>query len=460
MALDFSVKLGFAPTRRDIFSKQDALRQKAAILDMIGRYDVDVVDIDWLNDEGLLYDAHDAGAAARYFLDHDVDAVFAPHCNFGTEDAVARMAKTVGKPLLLWGPRDDRPLPDGLRTRDSQCGLFATSKVLQRFGAPFTYIENCALDAPVFNREFNQFLSAACVVKNFRGMRIGQIGTRPEGFWSVICNEGELLERLGVQTIPVTVSEIVLASEKLLSVDDPRLNKAVEQFKTRYQSECGGEALRKMAALKLAIADWAASRGVSAVAIQCWNALQSLTGVMPCVINGELTEEGLPVACETDVHGAISAVILQSAVRGRTPVFFADLTVRHPGNDNAELLWHCGPFPYTLKKPGSPARIAEHYLLDSRCPGAGEWEIRGGDITVCRFDGLGGEYRLLAREGAGVDGPVNRGTYVWVEFPDWPALERKFIEGPYIHHVACAHGQAAGELSMAARYLPGLRMDI
>ena len=24
--------------------------------------------------------------------------------------------------------------------------------------------------------------------------------------------------------------------------------------------------------------------------------------------------------------------------------FLADLTIRHPENENAELLWHCGPF--------------------------------------------------------------------------------------------------------------------
>lgn len=459
MALDYTVRLGYAPTRREIFSREDAQRQRSAILEKIKGYDVEILDIDWLNDEGLLYDSADAEAVARYFTVNGADAVFAPHCNFGTEDAVARMAKLVDRPLLLWGPRDDKPLPDGLRTRDSQCGLFATSKVLQRFGVPFTYIENCALDSPVFAREFDQFLSVCSIVKNFRGMRIGQIGTRPEGFWSVICDEGELLGRLGIQTIPISLPEIVQAMEELLAAGDKRVDGAVDQFRSRYEISCGEKAIRSMAALKFAISDWAESRKLSAVAIQCWNALQAMTGVMPCVINGELTEEGLPMACETDIHGAITSVILSSAVRGRTPIFFSDLTVRHPENDNAELLWHCGPFPYSLKEPGAPARIGDHYLLGSHSPGVGEWPIRGGDITVCRFDGIGGSYRLLSEEGVSVDGPVNRGTYVWVEFPDWPALERKFIEGPYIHHVACAHGKLSAVLDAATTYLQGITPD-
>ena len=29
--------------------------------------------------------------------------------------------------------------------------------------------------------------------------------------------------------------------------------------------------------------------------------------------------------------------------------FFGEFTVRHPEDPNAELLWHCGPFAYSLK---------------------------------------------------------------------------------------------------------------
>ena len=39
----------------------------------------------------------------------------------------------MGLPVLLWGPRDERPDENGVRLRDSQCGLFATGKVLRRF---------------------------------------------------------------------------------------------------------------------------------------------------------------------------------------------------------------------------------------------------------------------------------------------------------------------------------------
>ena len=39
-------------------------------------------------------------------------ALFMPHCNFGSEEVVGKLGKAIGKPFLLWGPRDQAP-PSG-----------------------------------------------------------------------------------------------------------------------------------------------------------------------------------------------------------------------------------------------------------------------------------------------------------------------------------------------------------
>jgi len=460
MAEKNNIKLGFAPTRRNVFSREDALKYRDMTRQKLIDMGVEMVDIDWLNEDGLLYDALDAEKAAKAFAERGVDAVFSPHCNFGTEDAVAKLAKKMAKPFLLWGPRDETPQPDGIRLRDSQCGLFATSKVLRRIGVPFTYIENCRVEAPVFEEGVKTFLAAANVVKAFKSMRIGQIDTRPQGFWTVMVNEGELLERFGIEVVPITLVELESMMKGILKEKQEFIGTEVERIKNRVS--CTGikdEHLKNIAAMKLAIKQWAQSEGLSAVAIQCWNAMQEMLGVMPCYVNSELTEESLPVACETDIHGAVSAVIAKAAMMDKTPVFFADVTVRHPQNDNAELLWHCGPFPYSLKKEGVTGRISEHYVLPTKCPGIAEWEIKGGDISICRFDGDNGEYSLFAAEGRGVEGPKTRGTYVWVEFKNWPEIERKLIMGPYIHHVAGIHGRIKRVIEEALYYLPEIKQD-
>ena len=117
-------------------------------------------------------------------------------------------------PVLLWGPLDERPDEKGIRLRDTQCGLFATGKVLRRFRVPFTYMTNCRLDDPVFERGIKDFLAVCNVVKTFRNIRILQIGPRPYDFWSTMCNEGELLEKFNIQLAPIPMPELTEAVAK------------------------------------------------------------------------------------------------------------------------------------------------------------------------------------------------------------------------------------------------------
>ncbi len=169
-------KLGYMPTRRTFFSKEDAGKFKGLIYKEIKEIipqNVRILDLEWLNDEGLLYDDQDAKKVADYFIQNEIDALFSPHCNFGTENAVAQVARRVQKPLLIWGPRDEAPLITGERLRDSQCGLFATSKVLQRYNVPFSYIVNSRVTDNVFKKGFVNFIRAANVVRYARNIRIG-----------------------------------------------------------------------------------------------------------------------------------------------------------------------------------------------------------------------------------------------------------------------------------------------
>ena len=46
--------------------------------------------------------------------------MFSQHCNFGTESAVAKVAKEIRKPFLIWGPREEAPPSDGSRLRYNQ----------------------------------------------------------------------------------------------------------------------------------------------------------------------------------------------------------------------------------------------------------------------------------------------------------------------------------------------------
>lgn len=448
------VKLGLAPTRRVIFSIEEAARQKRLIEARLKGFGIAFANIDEVNPEGLIFSRNHVEPALDVLRREKVDALFIPHVNFGTEDATARLARDLGKPVLLWGPRDAAPMPDGSRDRDTQCGLFATSKILRRMNVPFSYIVNSSPDSPVFERGVKNFVAAAAAVKAFRCARIGQVSTRPAAFCTMMVNEGELLERWGVEVVPATLSDILRSAQRILDGDDPAVAQQVVCVRSNFVGHADEEDFKKVAAFKLALSRWAEDADLDAIALQCWSALQLDFGIFPCFVHGLVTDEGVPIACETDIHGALASYMVQEAVARRTPIFFADLTVRHPTNENAELLWHCGPFPPSLAIPGKPKKISGHYMAGSKPPLAvGEWQVRGGDVTIARFDGDHGDYRLFLGHAAGTKGPFTRGTYLWVKVGNWPLWEQRLIEGPYVHHVICVHGHVAPALYEACRFL-------
>ena len=367
---------------------------------------------------------------------------------------MARLAKELNVPVLLWGPRDERPDEDGIRLRDSQCGLFATGKVLRRFRIPFTYLCNCRLEDEEFERGIRNFLAVCNVVKTFRKTRILQIGPRPFDFWSTMCNEGELLERFQIQLAPIPMPELT-AEIKRVREDKETIQEIMAYCRENFNVAINEEELEMVAALKAAMKALAKRYGCNAVAIQCWNALQSEIGIMPCAANSLLNEEGLPVVCETDIHGAITAIMCEAAGMDEARTFFADWTVRHPDNENGELLQHCGPWPLSC----AACKPTIGYPLAFSHPGAVEAQAKLGDMTLCRFDGDNGEYSLLLGNAKGIEGPYTKGTYVWVEVKNLKRLEAKIVEGPYIHHCVGIHKDVVPVLYEACKYL-GITPDL
>ena len=195
--------------------------------------------------------------------------------------------------------------------------------------------------------------------------------------------------------------------------------------------------------------------GCNAGAIQCWNALQGELGVMPCAANAMLNEIGIPMLCETDIHGAITALLVEAAALDGTRSFFADWTIRHPDIENGELLQHCGPWPISVAKE-TPKLT---YPLAFDYPGSLTAEAKHGDISLVRFDGDNGEYSLLLGNAKGVDGPAGMGTYLWVEVDNIKRLEAKIVEGPYIHHCVGIHKDVVPVLYEACKYI-GVAPDL
>lgn len=460
--LDYSLKIGLAPVRRwmpgkrtGIFNPEYAIRNKTRIIEYINQHfaseEVKFVALDFLNEEGLMYDVSHADMVAEFFKREKIDALFLINCNFGCEEASARLAKLLKKPVLIWAPQDTIFEEDGTRYTDAQCGLFAVSKQLQRLGIPFSHIENCRIEDEVFSKGFNEFLSVVCMLKNFNNLRIAQIGARPKPFNSVMYNEGELLEKFGIELVPVNLSLFVNKYNDILWAKATELDEQVLKIKDMYDAgELDDEQLKRMMAFKFLYSDIAREHNCQVVTTECWTAMLSAVNAMPCLAMSVLADDNLIVTCESDVLGAVSMALLSCAARGKSVPFFGEFTVRHPENKNAELLWHCGVFAYSLKKPGTKA------VINNLKPG---FRVKDGEYTMSRLDSYKGKYSLLTGEFVTTDGPHTFGTYVWAELDDYRKWEKKLIHGPYIHHMAEIEGRYAQVLKEFCNYVQEIEYD-
>jgi L-fucose isomerase-like protein len=440
-----------------VFSHEDALRQKAAILAKLDAWKVHYRTIDGVIPDGMVRDQKHVEPVVAHLRAQKVDALFIPHCNFGTEGAAAMIAKKLGVPTVMWAPRDEAPLEDGSRYRDSLCGMFATSKVLHKLGVPFTYIENCRVHEPPFQDGLMRFLAAANVVKAMQTMRIAQIGVRVDFFWTTIDNESELLQRFGIEVLPVDMADFL---------------RSVKTRAAKYGSDYANE----LAALSTAFADpsvlqspgtinnlairdelleLAQEHDIDAFSIKTFSSMQTELGVgVP--IGEMLAEERYPIAAESDIHGAVSSVMLEAAANVQEPSFFPEFTVRHPENDNAILLWHASG-PLSLRHPDDGKLECRPPWILKDLPGVSPvMRMKDGPLTVCRFDGERGEYVLGIGEGTTVDGPRTREVFAWMEVDDWPRWERRLMAGPYIHHCSAIYDHCADSLEEACRFIPGL----
>jgi len=449
--------LGLCPIGKFVFSNEDAVKYKELLRQRLDEWDVPFVDLEGVLEYGLVRDQAHVDIAVEHLRSENVECLFVPHCNFGTEGAVGMIAHKLGMPTLLWGPRDEAPLPDGRRLRDTLCGLFASSKVLHKLRVPFTYIENCRVDDPPLREGLDTFLRAVSAASALRqGVRIGHIGQRIDFFWTTIINESELLDMFNVEVLPLDMVDFIEAVRDRAEKGRAGYEKEVSELRKAivvegYEDE--GAFINVLAARDQMRA-LAGANGLDGLAVQEFTSLVDALGGYCCYAESCVANE-LAVGYESDIHGVITNILLQRASFGARAAYLADLTARHPENENAVLLWH-GAAPTSMCHPQETVRVGRHWILPSPLSGMTHFRMADGPLTVARFDGDGGEYSLVAGEGRTVEGPETLNNYAWMEVADWPAWERTFIEGPFIHHAGMIFGSFAKALEEACKYIPHL----
>ncbi len=465
--LSYKVKIGLVAMRRNTTDRprgtfltwysaeQRGKRFTEYIEKNFSSENVEFVDNKGIGIADLVFDNESAAQVIERFKAEKVDAVMIINCNFGNEEAAADIAKELGVPTLLWAPLDDEYYVDGMRPTDSQCGLFGVSRQFQRYHIPFSHLPCCRVESDEFKEGFDSFVRVACMVKNFKGLRIGQIGSRPSPFFSVIWNEGELMEKFGVRVIALNFAII----EQRMATADELYADEIKEYENYFLKgftldDLTPNYIHNMAKLAAVYKHLYEEFDLDVISAECWTATPVMfDGLAPCAVYGLLNDLGYMVSCESDMHCALTMVLLKSAALGKGKPLFGEFTVRHPENKNAELLWHCGPFPLSEKAESGIDSNAR--LVNQR-----EW-FRGkdGTYTVARMDQESGNYMILPLLCKTTEGPQTHGTYIWGEFNDLQAVEDRLLDGPYIHHFVEIMGDYRKEINEFCKYFPNLSVD-
>lgn len=459
--LNYNVKIGLVPMRRDCTPRPGAFNWEIAeargreivayIEEHYATENVTFADLKGVIPVETFYAESDVEKVAAHMRAEKVDALLMINANFGCEEAAALLAQEMNVPVMLWAPLDERFDADGMRYTDSQCGIFGISRQMQRYSIPFTFLNSCRVSEQKFAEGLDRFARVACMVKNFRGMRVGQVGMRPKIFCSVIFNEGELMQRFGLHIVPINNALVAKKFNKILQERDAELVEGEKLFLERYDvDDFTKPLLKRIYAFVLLFKELFEEYNLDAISSECWTSMEMACGVLPCSAYGFLLDEGYLVSCESDMHAAITMALLSCASFGKNPPFMGEFTVRHPQDENVELLWHCGPFPYSLHREGKkPVEYIQR-----------QWfEAKHSKYTVARFDQDDGKYMILNGTCESADGPFTNGTYVWGRFNDLDKWERRLIEGPYIHHMVEIEGDYTKEIEEFCKFVPHLKPD-
>ena len=344
--LDYKVKIGLVAMRRNATDRPRGTfltwysaeqRGKKFVVYIEKNFTTDkvsFVDYKGIGIEDLVFDDASAAEVFERFKNEKVDAVMIINCNFGNEEAAADIAKALGKPVLLWAPLDDEYYVDGMRPTDSQCGLFGVSRQMQRYRIPFSHLPCCRVESDEFKEGFESFVRVACMVKNFTGLRIGQLGARPAPFFSVIWNEGDLMEQFGIRIIPINFALVEQRMKAAPELYADEIAEYEKYFTYNYTlDELTPKYIKPMATLAAVYKHLFEEFKLDVISAECWTATPIMfDGLAPCAVYGLLNDLGYMVSCESDMHCAMAMTLLKCATLGEGKPLFGEFTVRLPEN--------------------------------------------------------------------------------------------------------------------------------
>jgi L-fucose isomerase-like protein len=306
----------------------------------------------------LVSDEDCAQEACRFFVANAVDLVVVATTAFPNGNIAFPFAR-LDIPLALWSfpePKTKGPLPT-----NSLCGMNMLSSTLTSFlrssaikwkwffGAP---------GSPQLEKRLEATIAALAAIKSLRNSKIALIGGAANGFNDLLFDEGALFNRFRVRVVHgIEASEVIQLAGKMQPSE-------VAHAAATFTDSCGQinvdqDSLNRATRVYLALSNIASSTGCDALAVSCWPKFQTDFGIAVCAVLARLQDDGIVAACEGDVNGALSMLLLKAL--GRNTPTLLDL-VAFDDNDDSIQVWHCGASPCVFSRDGTFSLNLHHHL--------------------------------------------------------------------------------------------------
>ncbi len=390
-------------------------------------------------EEGLLYADWLKKHAGQY------DGVIFSMPIFADENGAITALQDAGVPILMQAYPDEIGKMDFSHRRDAFCGKFSVTDVFTQYQVPFTVMKPHVVHplSQTFQENLSDFAAICRVVNGMKRFTVGCLGARTTAFKTTRFDE-LTLQKYGITVESFDLSELIYKVSQY-SDDDPKVL-TKESVLIHYSdfSQVPDSNRKTLAKVSVVIDDYIEEYRLDALTLRCWNEMETILRICPCVLLSELNDRGIPASCEIDLCSAISMRAMQLASGEPTAVL--DWNNNYGENENKVILFHCGPVAQSLMT--SKGMVTEHKMFAKGDPGSGwgsnEGRIKSFPMTYSNCQTKDGKLLIYVSNGEFTEDKIETDYFGCAGVAEIPELQDKLIRlarGGFKHHTAVGSGQ-------------------
>ena len=357
-------------------------------------------------DEGRLY--HD------WLKSHqgEYDGIILCMPIFIDENGAITALQDAGVPILMQAYPDEIGKMDFKHRRDAFCGKFSVTDVFYQYNIPFTVMKPHVVHplSKEFAKNLQDFAAICRVVNGMKRFNIGCLGARTTAFKTVRFDE-LTLQRYGINVESFDLSELIFKvnqkqdNDKIVLKKLEHLENYSDFSKVPYKNKL------TLAKISVVIDEYINEYNLDALTLRCWNEMETILRVCPCVLISELNDRGIVCSCEIDLCSAITMRAM--ALASKAPTACLDWNNNYGDNENKVILFHCGPVAQSLMT--EKGTVTEHKMFAKNDPGSGwgsnEGRIRDFNMTYSNCLTENGKLTVYVSEGKFTEDIIEDGFF-------------------------------------------------